>query len=402
MRLVFVLYAEERDLMPTDRLYEDNYGLRGLFKKLRDDAARHGDDLMDRRYGAWARLLSLFRLIHAGGGREGFAFTARKGRLFDPNRFPFLDGREDAEEAVGSLPMVSDGTLWRVLERLLVLDGERISYRTLDVEEIGSVYQAIMGFRIEQRAGRALALKSRGRYGAGTMVDLDDLLSVKPSERKKRLNELEVAALTPREERAVADAATVEALAQALVGKVDEDATRALAPPGQPLLQATDERRRSGSHYTPRSLTQPIVAETLRPILERLGPRATPEQILSLKVLDPAMGSGAFLVEACRQLADALVRAWETHGIKPEVPPDEDLLHYAKRLIAQRARQIIAVARHPGARPRVQLPGSLHPARRLARRPRPPANRGADLGAQTDRGACRSDADPGARPAGRG
>ena len=65
MRLVFVLYAEERDLMPADALYEANYGLRGLFKKLRDDAARHGDDLMDRRYGAWARLLALFRLIVA-------------------------------------------------------------------------------------------------------------------------------------------------------------------------------------------------------------------------------------------------------------------------------------------------------------------------------------------------
>jgi hypothetical protein len=336
MRLVFVLYAEERDLMPADRLYEDNYGLRGLFKKLRDDAARHGDDLMDRRYGAWARLLSLFRLIHSGGGREGFAFTARKGRLFEPNRFPFLEGREDAEEPVGSLPMVSDGTLWRVLERLLVLDGERISYRTLDVEEIGSVYQAIMGFRIEQRAGRALALKSRGRHGAGTVVDLDDLLSVKPSERKKRLNELDVAALAPREEKAVVEAASGEALAEALIGKADEDATPAVARPGQPLLQATDERRRSGSHYTPRSLTQPIVAETLRPTLERLGPQATPEQILSLKVLDPAMGSGAFLVEACRQLADALVRAWEAHRVQPAVPPDEDLLLYAKRLIAQR------------------------------------------------------------------
>ena len=126
MRLVFVLYAEERDLMPADRLYEDNYGLRGLFKKLRDDAARHGDDLMDRRYGAWPRLLSLFRLIHAGGGREGFTFTPRKGRLFDPHRFPFLEGRGSPEEAGGPLPMLSDGTVWRVLERLLVLDGERI------------------------------------------------------------------------------------------------------------------------------------------------------------------------------------------------------------------------------------------------------------------------------------
>jgi type I restriction-modification system DNA methylase subunit len=101
-------------------------------------------------------------------------------------------------------------------------------------------------------------------------------------------------------------------------------------------LQATDERRRSGSHYTPRSLTQPIVAETLRPIHERLGPRASPEQILELKVLDLAMGSGAFLVEACRQLAEALVRAWEVHGVRPEMPADEDALLYAKRLVVQR------------------------------------------------------------------
>ena len=48
------------------------------------------------------------------------------------------------------------------------------------------------------------------------------------------------------------------------------------------------------------------------------------------------MGSGAFLVEACRQLAEALVKAWEVHGIKPDLPPDEDALLYAKRQIAQR------------------------------------------------------------------
>jgi hypothetical protein len=336
MRLVFVLYAEDRDLMPADRLYEDNYGLRGLFKKLRDDAARHGDDLMDRRYGAWARLLALFRLIHAGGGREGFKFTSRKGRLFDPDRFPFLEGRISAEDAIGTLPLLSDGTIWRVLDRLLVLDGERLSYRTLDVEEIGSVYQAVMGFRIEQRPGRALVLRSRGHHGAGVIVDIDALLAVRPADRKKRLVDLDAASLTPREEKAVAEAAGVNALADALSGKVDEDATPALAPSGQPLLQATDERRRSGSHYTPRSLTQPIVAETLRPILERLGAQATPEQILSLKVLDPAMGSGAFLVEACRQLADALVKAWDVHGLRPELPPDEDALLHAKRLVAQR------------------------------------------------------------------
>jgi hypothetical protein len=336
MRLVFVLYAEDRDLMPADAHYEQNYGLRGLFKKLRDDAARHGDELMGRRYGAWARLLALFRLIHAGGGRDGFRFIARKGRLFDPDRFPFLEGRATAEEPPSALPLLSDGTIWRVLEGLLVLDGERLSYRTLDVEEIGSVYQAVMGFRIERRPGRALVLRSKGHHGAGVIVDLDALLAVRSSDRKKRLADLDVASLTDREQRAVAAASTVEALAEVLSGKIDKDATPTLAPSGQPLLQATDERRRSGSHYTPRSLTQPIVAETLRPILERLGPRATPDQVLSLKVLDPAMGSGAFLVEACRQLAEVLVKAWEIYSVRPEVPADEDALLYAKRLVVQR------------------------------------------------------------------
>jgi hypothetical protein len=78
------------------------------------------------------------------------------------------------------------------------------------------------------------------------------------------------------------------------------------------------------------------VRTTLRPVLEALGPKPTPEQILDLKVCDPAMGSGAFLVEACRQLAAALVAAWEVHGSTPKLPPDEDPLLHARRLVAQR------------------------------------------------------------------
>ncbi|MFO0762563.1 MAG: DNA methyltransferase [Byssovorax sp.] len=78
------------------------------------------------------------------------------------------------------------------------------------------------------------------------------------------------------------------------------------------------------------------MATTLRPVLERLGERAKPEEILALKVCDPAMGSGAFLVEACRQLADRLVAAWrKTAKTMPDLPPDEDPVPHARRLIAQ-------------------------------------------------------------------
>jgi type I restriction-modification system DNA methylase subunit len=91
------------------------------------------------------------------------------------------------------------------------------------------------------------------------------------------------------------------------------------------VLQPSEERRRSGSHYTPRTLTEPIVRTTLEPILARLrgadGRPPRPTQILDLKVCDPAMGSGAFLVEACRQLGDALVEAWHAHGECPRSRP---------------------------------------------------------------------------------
>ena len=72
-----------------------------------------------------------------------------------------------------------------------------------------------------------------------------------------------------------------------------------MAPADSPILQPTDERRRTGSHYTPRSLTAPIVKYALEPAFERLGPDATPDQLLDLKVCDPAMGSGAAAWSGC-------------------------------------------------------------------------------------------------------
>src|SRR5262249_31683171 len=107
-------------------------------------------------------------------------------------------------------------------------------------------------------------------------------------------------------------------------------------PQGAMIFQPSDERRRSGSHYTPRILTEPIVRKALEPILKRLGDIPTPQQILDLKVCDPAMGSGAFLVEACRQLGDVLVKACHLHNQVARVPPDGDEVLHARRLVAQR------------------------------------------------------------------
>jgi hypothetical protein len=134
--------------------------------------------------------------------------------------------------------------------------------------------------------------------------------------------------------RQIAAAGALPSLEAALASLVDRDATPATVPAGTPVLQPTPERRRSGSHYTPPRLTRPIVADTLRPVLARLGPEPSPEAILALRVVDPAMGSGAFLVEACRQVAGHLVAAWARADATPKLPPDQDALEHARRLVA--------------------------------------------------------------------
>ena len=132
------------------------------------------------------------------------------------------------------------------------------------------------------------------------------------------------------------NARTEDDLVAALDRLIDRRLTPAPVPAGSLVFQPSPERRRTGSHYTPRSLTGPIVTKALEPILRRLGPNPTPAAILALKVCDPAMGSGAFLVEAMRQLAKLLVEAWNHHGNPPRIPADETPVLFASRLIAQR------------------------------------------------------------------
>ncbi len=344
MRLVFVFYAEDRGLMPDHPVYQQHYSLGGLFARLRADAAAW-PDTMDQRFGAWGQLLSLFRLVHGGGGHGGLSFVARRGSLFDPERFPFLEGRATGGGA--AIPMVPDATVWNVLRFLMVLDGERLSYRTLDVEQIGSVYEAVMGFRVELTAGRSVAVRSPKRTGAAVIVDIDHLLELDGGKRAKALRDRTDRKLTGTAASALRAAETTDDILAALDRIVDRDATPDMVVAGTPVLQPTDERRRSGSHYTPRSLTAPIVAEALRPILERLGPDAGAEDILDLKVLDPATGSGAFLVEVCRQLSARLVKAWSKHGTPLELPVGESELLHARRLVAQRC--LYGVDRNPMA-----------------------------------------------------
>jgi len=379
MRLVFLLYAEDEGLMPQDSVYARNYAVTGLYERLQIDAGNY-PDTMDQRYGAWAWLLSLFGLVYEGGGHLPQYLPARHGQLFDPNEYPFLVGciapetiskksndETDPHQNVGcvateniskksndetdphqtnietpthptEVPRISDGVIFQVLNRLLILDGDRLSYRALDVEQIGSVYEAVMGYEVERAQSLSIGVWSKpksSKVSVTVVVSVEEILKTKANDRAKYLKEVAGCEISGNSLKALKEAKDADDLVAALGRKVSPQ-TPNLLPVGSLYLQPGEERRRSGSHYTPRAMTEPIVRETLRPILAGLGENATPEQILELKVCDLAMGSGAFLVETCRQLAERLVEAWNKHNSLPEIPLDEYPLLFARRLVAQR------------------------------------------------------------------
>ncbi len=343
LRLVFLLYAEDEALMPPDSLYGQHYSVSALADRLRQERVEHQGAMADRR-GAWASLLSLFRLVYDGGGADPAYLPARHGELFDPDAYPFLEGREPGshydEGILTNLPAVNDDVVEKVLSKLLWLDGERLSYRALDVEQIGSVYEGIMGFTVEQAHGPSVGITyrpPRQKITITVVVNAEQLLAQSGSKREKWLDEQAGVALKlpAKVKKNLKDATNLAELCQALDKKLSPHTPRGLQA-GSLILQPTAERRRSGSHYTPRALTEPIVAETFRPWLERCNHLPTAEQILALKVCDPAMGSGAFLVAVCRFLAGWLVQAWEREGYPEGFKAEWDKDVVARRLVAQR------------------------------------------------------------------
>lgn len=346
LRLVFILYAEDQGLFPIGhRVYAKHMSVQGLYADLVEDAGMHPES-MHHRFGAYGRLLSLFRAVFLGVRHGDLVLPPRQGRLFDPSSFPFLEGglpgstaaiNQPEDRAEVRPPPIDDGVVYAVLRRLVLFKGQRLSYRALAVEQIGSVYESLMGYHVVRVGSPAVRLGK-----TATWVETATLRAQKPAERARHLDEtcdLSTAQKT-KVEAALAEHDDDHALAEALLdlapgGKRERERHR--VPAGRLVLQPGDERRHSGSHYTPRALTERIVRRTLEPILACLGDAPTPEQILALKICDPAMGSGAFLVEVCRQLADQMIAAWTRAGTVAGITEAHGDAHlHARRLVAQR------------------------------------------------------------------
>jgi hypothetical protein len=385
MRLVFLLCAEERGLLLLgDQAYEANYALSTLRAKLREEASLHGDEVLSYRKNAWARLLAIFRSVYAGVEHENMRMPALGGSLFDPDRFPFLEGRIKGsnwlEDEAKPLP-IDNRTVLLFLDAIQLYKGRTLSYRALDVEQIGYVYEGLLEQTVKRApdvtlefSGSKSCKKPWVYLGELASASLDGEPAVKNLLKERTASS--PSRITNDLAKDVTDA-DVDKLLVACYNDVDLcerikpyyhflrfDAwgNPLLYPKHAYMLTSGSDRRETGSHYTPKSLTESLVTETLEPAVY-IGPAEgksredwqlkSPEELLELKICDPAMGSGAFLVQVCRWLAERVCESWlfaeqseafvtmqgvtTTDDSQDLIPIDaEERLIIAKRLISER------------------------------------------------------------------
>lgn len=356
MRVVFLLFAEERGLLPADNeVYARSYSARFLRDELKARADEEGETSLEHTTSAWHRLIALFHAVHGGVDHpgSGFRLPAYDGSIFDPDKYPWL------ERTTPLLP-IDDRTVLHMLQavqEVRVGKGKQrevrtLSFRALDVEQIGYVYEGLLSFdgrratehmvgligpeglehEVPLRELESLAAKAGGSLKTLAKAVHDKWKDPKPpataGQLEKRLAPLgaeETAEARRRLNAVTKDPALTDRLLP-FVGILRDDlrGLPTVIPNGTLYVTESSLRKNTGTHYTPRFLAEEVVLHALEPLVYEPGPLQTAntgewrlkssEQILDLKVADIAMGSAAFLVAACRYLADRLIEAWENEG----------------------------------------------------------------------------------------
>lgn len=280
-RLLFTLYAEAREFLPvTNPTYWGTYSLRALTHEIATKEPFESK-LSPTTTMYWSRLRELFNLINSG--EDFLHIPPYNGRLFD-------DQKEHQSLAAWK---IGDYYLAGVIDQLARARAAGrtgrgfVSYRDLSIRELGSIYEGL--------------LEHQPRYAT------QDMAVVKEGKREKFIS--------------LAELGSRKALKTYRAGSVY-------------LETYKGERKATGSYYTPQYIVEYIVKNTLEPLLEEAKKSSGNliDSILSLKVLDPAMGSGHFLVEATDFLARALVEA--LGGDPREM--EEDEVRWSRREVVER------------------------------------------------------------------
>jgi hypothetical protein len=389
MRLVFLFSAEERGLLHLGKpLYDDNYAVSTLLEQLQEVADLQGPQVLERRFDAWARLLATFRAVHAGVHHQDLLMPAYGGSLFDPDRYPFLEGRGMGTTwtATQAQPLAVNNRvalhLLTSLQRLRIkvsgggpAEARRVSFRALGVEQIGHVYEGLLDHTAVRATETVLGIKgTRGKEAEIALTTLEAKLTQGQDTLIEFLKDETGRAISKRameegssddDHKLLIACGHEEELLQRVrpfAGFIRDDSFERplVVLPGSIYVTVGTTRRSTGTHYTPPSLTVPIVQYTLEPLVYH-GPAEglpreqwqlkPPKDILALKVCDMAMGSGAFLVQVCRYLAERLTESWEneekTHPNEVLVTPEGGFSQGSpsERLVPQDPAERLAIAR---------------------------------------------------------
>lgn len=328
-RLLFIMYAEDRSLLPYGRneLYTDNRSLtrhrREIARALDQIEQRRAPDYPVEQVTIWRDLAKLFDLINEG--RTTYGVPPYNGGLFDPDQHQFLKDKE--------LP---DRYMARVIDQLgRAPDPQHpprglftVDYRDLAIQHLGGIYEGLLELRPHFATDRMIVI--RERRGA----------------RKA--------------ERIVAATVRVQA---------GWEPTGTQHEPGSVyLLTDKGERRATGSYYTPDHIVSYIVEQTLGPLCAEISQTLAGEiaggeeqhrkarganrdalsqklaklrtdyddRVLRLRVLDPAMGSGHFLVRACQHLAEEIATSpYASEPAAEGLREQESILTYWKRRVVE-------------------------------------------------------------------
>ncbi|WP_412098600.1 Eco57I restriction-modification methylase domain-containing protein [Mycolicibacterium iranicum] len=295
-RILFLLYAEaspELRVLPSGAPeYGEGYGLDRLreltLTELVSPAAKNGTHLYDS-------LATLFRLVDAGhtpvetdaadDPAPGLEFNALRADLFTP-----------AATALITEVKLSNEATQKVLEHLLLskesksrkgVDRGFISYAELGINQLGAVYEGLMSYTGFFATEDLYEVAKNGDPEKGSWVI--------PVSRADHLSESDFVT-------------TVDEATGEKVPVIHRQGTFVFRLAGR-------ERQQSASYYTPEVLTKFVVSQALAELLDQDGQRTTPDQILNLTICEPALGSGAFAIEAVRQLAsEYLKRQQEDRG----------------------------------------------------------------------------------------
>jgi len=275
-RILFLLYAESTELLPVGNpLYRNLYSL----EFLRDLVADPRNSFHPNSYFLWESLKATFKLINEGFESSELHVPAYNGKLFSEQSTPLLNRCR-----------VSDSVMAEVIKDLTLTAGRRgrtrevISYRELGIEQLGSIYEGLLELEPKIAEEDLAVVKIKGEF---------------QTVPKSRL----------RGERIIEE-----------------------IPKGRFYLGYWGGRRKStGTYYTPKQITEFLVRSALEPLVDG----KSSEEILEIKVLDPAMGSGAFLVAAVNFLAEKYREALLREGLIAEEDIDSEKEAEFKRLVVE-------------------------------------------------------------------